>query len=175
LIRLLVGALALLAGCTVEKGVPMNPSPRNVIECKLEAQETYVAGKPVLLRFLLRNRGDRTLYVLRWYTPLEGLAGKILSVTREGQAIPYRGIMAKRGDPLPEEYLTLAPGTEVSNEVDLARSYDLSAPGRYQVEFTSRLHDVAERKSSVPGKQDAHRPREISCGLVEFEIVQPND
>jgi hypothetical protein len=153
----------------------MNRTPEAPIECTLRVQETYVVGEPVRLGFSLQSRAREPLYVLAWYTPLEGLAGDILRVTREGEAIPYRGIMAKRGNPLPEEYVTLAPGATASAEVDLAESYDLSKPGRYQVAFTSQLHDVAERRSSIPRKQDAHRPRAVSCAPVGFEIVRSDD
>ena len=48
--------------------------------------------------------------MLTWYTPLEGMAGEILQVTRDGAKLPYQGILAKRGDPTREEYVTIEPG-----------------------------------------------------------------
>ena len=65
--------------------------------------------EPVNLRFELRNQSDRPLYVLIWYTPLEGVAGEIFQVTRNGEELQYQGVLAKRGDPSREEYITIEP------------------------------------------------------------------
>ncbi len=146
---------------------------RHSFECRLEAEERYVIGEPVNLSFSLHNRADRTLYVLTWYTPLEGLAGEIFRVTREGLEVPYRGVLAKRGDPSREEYAAIEPGAALTEVVDLREGYDLSQAGRYQLEFTSRLMDVTDDAASIPRAQDDHRPQELACNVVSFEIVEP--
>ncbi len=143
------------------------------MECTLEVREKYVRGEPVNLSFSLHSRADRTLYVLNWYTPLEGIAGEIFRVTRDGQELPYQGILAKRGDPLLEDYVALEPGGALSEVVDLREGYDLSEDGRYQVEFTSRLQDVTEDEASIPRAQGDHQPHELACNAVSFEIVEP--
>ncbi|MBE9507216.1 MAG: protease [Chloroflexi bacterium] len=151
----------------------MKETQRNLFECALEAEETYVVAEPVEIRFSLHNRTNRTLYVLTWYTPLEGIAGEIFRVTRDGDDVPYQGILAKRGDPSRDEYVALEPGTAASAVVDLAEAYDLSQAGRYHVEFASRLHDVADDASSIPRKRDDHQPHELPCRAASFRIVQP--
>lgn len=145
---------------------------RYLFECTLEAKERYVIGEPVNIRFSLQNRTDRTLNILTWYTPLEGIAGEIFRVMRNGNEVPYRGILAKRGDPLKEEYVTVEPGATVSAVVDLAKDYDLSQVGRYNVEFTSQLYDVSEEESSIPKKRENHHPQALPCNSVSFEIVR---
>ena len=150
----------------------MTETQRYLFECTLEAKEAYVIGEPVNLRFSLQNQTDRTLNILTWYTPLEGIAGEIFSVMRDGNEVPYRGILAKRGDPSKDEYVTIKPGATVSVEVDLAKDYDLSQVGRYHVEFTSQLYDVAEKESSIPRKRDDHHPQGLPCNSVSFEIVR---
>ena len=144
-------------------------------QCEVEAEKKYVTGQPVNLRFSIRNQSDRTLYILTWYTPLEGIAGEIFSVTRDGEAVPYRGIMAKRGDPSRDEYTVVQPRAEASVVVDLAEEYDLSRAGRYQVEFTSRLHDVTDDESAVPRKRDDHRPQDLRCSTAAFEVARADD
>lgn len=140
-------------------------------ECTLEAEETYVIGEPVNLRFSLHNQTNYTLYLLTWLTPLEGIAGDIFTITRDGDEILYRGILAKRGDPLRDEYAVVKPGAAVSAVVNLAEYYELSQAGRYHVEFTSRLLDVTNDESLIPRKQDDHQPQELTCNTVSFEVV----
>ena len=147
------------------------PTKNTSFECTLEAEETYVIEEPVNLRFSLHNQTDRTLYILTWYTPLEGIAGKIFGVTRDGNEIPYRGIMAKRGEPSRDEYAAVKPRATVSAVVNLAEDYDLSQAGRYHVEFTSQFHDITDDESSIPRKLDDHQPQELRCNTVSFEIV----
>lgn len=146
-------------------------SPNYLFECILEAEDTYVIGEPINLHFSLHNLTDRTLYVLTWYTPLEGVAGEIFSVTRDSEEVPYRGILAKRGDPSRDEYVVVNPGASVSAVVNLAEDYDLSQPGRYHVEFTSRLNDVTDDESSIPRRSEEHQPKALRCNAVSFEIV----
>jgi hypothetical protein len=175
---LLMVLLANACGPKANPEVPPAPVPKaweptkdNFFECTLEAEEAYVMGEPVNLRFSLHNKTDRTLYILTWYTPLEGIAGKIFRVMHDGGEVPYRGIMAKRGDPSRDAYTAIKPGAAVSSVVDLAENYDLSQAGRYHVEFTSRLHDVTDDESSIPRKQDDHKVQELPCNTVSFEIV----
>lgn len=171
-VLVLAGSL-FLTSCGGE--AKMTESGRYPVECTLEAEKKYVTGQPVNLRFSIRNQSDRTLYILTWYTPLEGIAGEIFSVTRDGEAVPYRGIMAKRGDPSRDEYIVVRPRAEASVVVDLAEEYDLSRAGRYQVEFTSRLHDVTDDESAVPRKRDDHQPQDLRCSTAAFEVARADD
>jgi peptidyl-Lys metalloendopeptidase len=141
------------------------------LDCTLEMDETYPVGQPVNLRFELHNQTDRSLYALTWYTPLEGIAGDIFRVTQDGEELPYQGMLAKRGDPTREEYITIEPGEAASAEVDLRTGYDLSVPGSYQVQFTAGLQDVSDDASLVPLKQDDHRSQSLSCNTVSFRIA----
>jgi hypothetical protein len=80
-------------------------------------------------------------------------------------------MLAKRGDPTREEYISIEPGEATSAEVDLRAGYDLSTPEFYQVEFTPGLQDVTDDASLVPLKRDDHRPQSLSCNTVSFGIV----
>jgi peptidyl-Lys metalloendopeptidase len=154
-----------------EEDVPTRTTPKFSLDCTLEMDETYPVGEPVNLRFELHNPTDRPLYVLIWYTPLEGITGDIFQVTRDGEELPYQGMLAKRGDPTLEEYIAIEPGEATSAEVDLRMGYDLSAPGSYQVQFTTGLQDVTDDVSLIPRKRDDHRPQSLSCDPVSFRIV----
>lgn len=140
--------------------------------CTLETEKEFLTRKPVNLRFSLKNQGARTLYVLTWYTPLEGLAGNIFLITRNGsEEVPYRGILAKRGQPTADDYAIVQPGKVLSAEIDLAQSYNLSKTGHYRVEFKGKLFDVTDKKQFIPRKQAAHESQKITCNAVDFKIV----
>jgi len=144
-------------------------------ECMLLAKERYTIGEPINLKFTLKNQTDRTQFILKWYTPLEGIFGEIFRVMRNGEEIPYRGILAKRGEPRREDYVSVEPGDVVSAEVDIAKSWDLSKAGKYRIEFISKLHDVTENESLIPRRKDAHRPQKLVCNAVQFEIIASRD
>jgi peptidyl-Lys metalloendopeptidase len=160
---------------TSEAEMPTSTTPDLSLDCTLEMDETYPVGEPVNLVFELHNQADRPLYVLTWYTPLEGIAGEIFQVTRDGEKLPYQGMLAKRGDPSREEYVAIEPGEVTSAEIDFRMGYDLSTPGSYQVQFTTGLQDVTGETSLVPQKQDDHRPQSLSCNVVGFSIVPASD
>jgi len=151
--------------------MPTRTATELSLDCTLEMDETYTVGEPVTLRFELYNPTDRPLYVLTWYTPLEGIAGDIFQVARDGVKLPYLGVLAKRGDPTRKEYVVIEPGETASAQVDLGMGYDLSTPGSYQVQFTAGLPDVTDDASLIPQKRDDHRPQSLSCNTIDFSIV----
>jgi heat shock protein HslJ len=150
---------------------PVGTTPGLSLGCSLEMDETYPVGEPVNLQFQLHNHTDHPLYVLVWYTPLEGIAGDIFQVTRDGEELLYQGLLAKRGDPMREEYASIDPGEVASGEVDLGMAYDLSSPGSHQVQFTAGLPDVTDDASLVPRKRDDHQSQSLSCNTVGFRIL----
>jgi peptidyl-Lys metalloendopeptidase len=111
----------------------------------IEAPASLASGEAVNVKFTLTNTLSEGLYVLRWFTPLEGLAGDIFRVRRDGLHLPYHGILVKRAPPTAEDYVWLDAGGSISAEVDLAEGYDFSQPGQYTVQFRSpRLSDTAK-------------------------------
>jgi hypothetical protein len=153
------------------EGMPTVTTAEFSLDCTLEMDETYRVGEPVSLRFALHNPTDRPLYVLIWYTPLEGMAGDIFQVTRNGDKLPYQGMLAKRGDPTRDEYVVVEPGETASAQVDLKAGYGLSTPGSYLVQFTTGLQDVTGDGSLLPRKRENHRPQPVPCNTVGFSIV----
>lgn len=133
-------------------------------------QAEYGASEPLSLRYTLTNDSGKTLYVLKWQTPLEGFASDMFVVQRDGEPIPYQGILIKRGAPRPEDYVTLAPGESSSAVVDLAEGYGIYEAGDYSVELRSRLFDIS-------GKQPAERaagrrlsPKAVRSSAVAFKL-----
>jgi peptidyl-Lys metalloendopeptidase len=107
------------------------------LEGKLIVEATdFNSAEPVRARFELTNHGDVDLYVLKWYTPLEGLNSDCLKVTRNGtEKVPYDGPKKKRGQPRPEDYVLVPAGGTVTAEVNVSESYAVSMPASYEIEL----------------------------------------
>lgn len=113
------------------------------------------------VRFTLTNTLSEGLFILKWFTPFEGLAGDIFLVEREGVELPYRGKMVKRGSPLSEDYVWIDAGGSISTEVDLAEGYDFSQAEQYTLQFRSpRLSHTTKT------------PAEQAASLDELAMIQ---
>jgi peptidyl-Lys metalloendopeptidase len=168
-----VVALAwLLVACRSTPTAPaVDPSPDG-LSATLEAPSSLPNGEAVKLTFTLTNHSPEKLYVLTWYTPLEGIFGEIFRVERDGQPIAYEGPLVMRGDPLPENYVLLEPGASVSAEVDLATVYNFSQAGEYTIEFLSpRISHVAKTEREFATSVDDLGPVEIPCNSLSLEIA----
>jgi heat shock protein HslJ len=156
-----------------QQPIAMGATPDLSLDCTLDMGEAYPVDEPVTLGFELHNPTDRPLYVLNWYTPLEGIAGDILEITRDGARLPYQGLLAKRADPTRDEYVAIEPGGTKAAGVDLTTGYDLSTPGTYQVRFTAGLQDVTADETLVARKRNDHQPRPLTCNTTSFRILPP--
>ena len=116
----------------------------------------YDRGESVPIKFSLENLSDRPLRILKWYTPMEGIAGDIFHVALDGHQVEYIGRMVRRGQPLESDYLLLGPYQTVTATVDLAEAYDLSRPGAYSVDFTGTIHDAVVATVDSPRKMEEH-------------------
>ena len=152
---------------SVETVEPSGAELRAVIE----VPAALPSGESVNLRFRLTNHSDQKLYVLKWYTPLEGLAGEIFYIERDGQALPYQGILASRDTPSPDAYVWLDAGESASAEVDLATAYDFSEAGEYTIQFLSpRISHIARSEAEMAKTLDDLGPVQIPSNRVTVEI-----
>ena len=137
----------------------------------LEVPPQMSSGESTQLKFTLVNESDIRLYLLRWYTPLEGIAGEIFAVKRDGRLLPYRGLLASRMPPTPDDYVVLEAGASVSVAVDLSEGYDLSEPGKYTVKFLSpRISHIARSEAEMASTMDELGPVQIPCHEITFKL-----
>ncbi len=163
-------SMAWLLGACGPTPPAVDPAPGG-LSATLEAPSSLPNGEAVRVTFTLTNHSPERLYVLIWYTPLEGIFGEIFQVECDGEAIPYEGPLVMRGDPLPENYVRLEPGASVSAEVDLATAYDFSQAGEYTIEFLSpRISHVAKTESEFAASVDDLGPVETPCNTVSLRI-----
>ena len=157
------------AGATARPG--QEEQPQAELEALLEMPQTLPDGARVPLSFTLLNRSEHALYVLKWYTPLEGIAGEIFHVRRDGRLLPYQGILAMRGDPGPQDYVQLAPGASAEATVDLAQAYDFSQAGTYTIRFISpRISHVAPTEAEFAETVDDLGPVPMPSNTVTVTV-----
>lgn len=107
---------------------------------------TYEIGDPISIDFSLSNRSDQDIMVLKWMSPLEGLSSDCLRIIDDGavpgREVPYDGVLAKRGQPAPDDYIRIPAKGSVTVQIDLANAYPIERPGTYRVELRGPLADV---------------------------------
>lgn len=147
------------------------------LEGYLISASEYRSDKPVTLTFVLVNRSEQDLYVLKWFTPLERLFSDCLNVSRDGERVPYDGPLAKRGTPAPEDYILVPAGDKVSRRFELGRTYDVFTPGSYEASLDTKIGDFfpvssAESLEEAFGKRGGQRTKQIlRGGETRFTIV----
>ncbi len=136
----------------------------------LTAEQYYLTGQPVKIDFTLENMTGEDLFILTWYTPLEGLKGKIFEVMCDSRMIPYEGRMVKRGDPPQEDYIRIVEHGSVSAAVDLAEVYRFPACQECRVKFKGRIHDILRNENLLPRRSNDHQWMDIPGNPVSFRI-----
>ena len=136
----------------------------------LSVEESYVVGKPVIINFTLKNQTDIDLLLLNWYTPFEGLKGRIFLIMCDGKEIPYKGRMVKRGNPAKSDYVRICAGGSLSVKVDLSFAYNLPVSDECQIEFKGKIHDFASDESCIPRRLNDHQGVNVSGNIVLCSI-----
>ncbi len=150
-----------------------------VLKGKLVASKVYDSAEPVKLRFDLTNNGDEDLYVLKWYTPLEGLNSDCLTVIRnEKSKVGYDGPMIKRGRPGPDDYVLVPAGGTVSADVDVSASYAVSLPADYRVELNIQALEhipapaAAKKSAALALAKSTPKLQTVTGGKTKFKVKQ---
>lgn len=114
-------------------------SAANELVTEMSIPETVKKGSPVVLKFTVRNPSSRELKFCKWHTPFEPFMAHYLDITdANGTSAQYKGAMAKRIMPPPEEaYIKVPAGDSAVVEIDLLKGYDIATPGRYKVVYQS--------------------------------------
>lgn len=119
----------------------------SIFRSKLRSADAFQTDEEVSLIFELTNNGAEGVYVLTWYTPLEGLFSDCLNVTKDGTKVRYDGLKVARGKPSDKSYVFIAAGETVSREVVLNEAYDVSRPGKYRVILNAEVRDYIDASS----------------------------
>ena len=100
-------------------------------------QTAYAAGEPVLVDVTITNTGARPAQLLSWMLPAADLEEALFVVTYGRGRAGFVGAHYKRAAPESGDFVQLAAGASLTRHVDLARFYDLSRTGSYDVRFVA--------------------------------------
>lgn len=128
------------------------------LRATLEVDRAWLAaGDDVVAAVTITNDSARTVLVPRWQVPGARLEADLFQVTRDGKPVDYLGILVKRPEPTPADFVAIAPGQSVSGRTELSRHYDMASGGEYLVSF--RLDSAAaNRLTELASEADAAAP-----------------
>ena len=135
---LLIGGAAALVAATTFAAPPAARLAGNLDV----AQGRFAPDEPVALTLHLANRGDASVWVLRWQVPSALIEADMLSVTRNGEPVEYLGRLVKRPAPTAADYVEIAAGAELTATFDPTSVYDMATQGQYAVTFRAWQLDV---------------------------------
>ena len=176
IIAIVLASAAVLGCIESQSGAPANVNPASTVtqthslKYQLNANNSYVVSMPITINFTLENLQAEKLWILKWYTPLEGLRGEIFLVKCDGKEISYEGMMAKRGDPDRDSYMHIVPRGSVSEVVDLSGAYNIPVSNECQIEFKGRIYDVLSSEDKLPRRRDDHQGMDITGNVVTFRV-----
>src|SRR4051794_13485338 len=88
------------------------------------AVSAYPLGDRIMLRFELTNNTDHDLYVLKWFTPLEGIRSDCVEISLNGRSVDlYDGPHLKRAAPHAGDLELVAGGATLTVDFALAETY----------------------------------------------------
>lgn len=170
--------LVLTVAAFLSPGGPARAAGLGDAEVRVEAtQPVYGVADAVVVHVTITNPNTTDLRVLRWQTPVDGLQGPLFQVTRDGEAVPYLGVLVKRPAPTEDDYLVIAPGGTLEADVDLSASWSFAAGGRYEVRYetsSQQLYSTGSAKRAagslasppaglqVEGRPDPVRKRAVA-------------
>ena len=126
------------------------------VEVRLSLSKSALAAREaVMVDVTLTNVSSRTVRLLKWHTPVDGVKEDLFVVTVDGAAAEYNGRHYKWATPEAHDYLTLAPGERVTHTVDLASIYDLSRTGNYSIRYDSEAHHDASHEGISQLRSDS--------------------
>jgi peptidyl-Lys metalloendopeptidase len=120
----------------------------------------FAADERPVVTVTLTNTGTTPERFLSWYVTEDELAAPLLSVTRDGAPVGYRGPLVKRVAPGADDYVVLAPGASLTRRIDLSAMYDLSQTGDYTVTMAVPLATLRGEPAA-----DAHLVRANDLGV----------
>lgn len=115
------------------------------LQTQLSPVDAFSVDQRITVRLTFKNTTNEDLYLLAYETPLRGIERDIFVVELDGERMPYTGIAAFRAGPTKEDWIQLAPGTEISEVIDISGSYDTRRSGTYTVRYNAvqQIHQGA--------------------------------
>jgi peptidyl-Lys metalloendopeptidase len=120
------------------------------LEVGLRTDQRWLEGpQRIEIEFVMANTSKEPVQVLRWQTPIDGIEHDLFRVMRNGSPVTYTGILAKRPEPIAEDYIVIKPGEKISVAFDPSVAYDMTVRGEYTIQYHAVLDRVRRTKAGV--------------------------
>lgn len=99
------------------------------------------ANEPTMMEITFKNKLDEDLFILKCYTPIEGLKSNLFTITRtdssgKEECVKYKGILAKRPRITCANFV---PVKEESYSIPLTEAYQFHEGYEYTIKYTRPL------------------------------------
>jgi hypothetical protein len=93
----------------------------------------------VMARLAFKNRSGRDIFIEKYNACAGGqIENNVFEIRTNGHVLDYKGMLAKRRRPIPEDYLVVPSGQTFGVEVDLTRAYAFpKGLGRYVARYSA--------------------------------------
>ena len=129
---------------------------------KISTKSEHDLGDDVICEVTITNTQDKDYFMLKRYTPLEGLISPLFSITRDGEVVPYDGILVKRGPPSEDDYVCIRAKTSVLSSVDLSEAYSFNSAGPYKVNLQTKITFFADKSTNSSTQLVVSNVQELS-------------
>jgi peptidyl-Lys metalloendopeptidase len=135
-----IAALASFAASAGNNGITVSVTPAKA-----------ASSDDVMVNVTMTNTSSVPQYVLKYYTPFNGIEESLFEVTRDGAKVQYLGAHYKRHEPKSSDYLLLKPGKSYKQNVELSALYDMSISGDYKVRYNAASLNLFSSTFSTSG------------------------
>ncbi|XP_003384044.1 PREDICTED: uncharacterized protein LOC100635299 isoform X4 [Amphimedon queenslandica] len=125
------------------------------------------------------NTASEDYYVGEYFTPLEGIYNRFLTITyQDGTDVPYMGILAGRVAATKENFKLIKAGETISASVDLTEAYTFDKDGTYTIVYDRPLAYLSASEMSNIVK-DEELPQggwnDVVLAKVEINLANTRD
>ncbi|MGK0291901.1 MAG: hypothetical protein ACI9U1_000276 [Porticoccaceae bacterium] len=146
---ILLGINISLSSCS-EPAAQASDQSEGVLQLEITVNRQALSESRVQIDATLTNGLAHSISFSAWNTPFSSqITGRVFKVEKRidvpkfgGQnvggdytLVPYTGIMLKRGAPSTQDYLTLEPGQQISNSLDITAAYGFTERSQLRVTY----------------------------------------
>ncbi len=132
-------SVSLLLSLCVHEWCPVHWS----LHATINNKPVFEMGEVVIVEVTLTNNHPVDYFILKRFTPLEGLEGLrayIFTVTTsKGSILPYDGLMFRRGPAQKDEYIEIRANSSISSTATLSNAYGFCEVGNYLVKLSTTI------------------------------------
>jgi hypothetical protein len=146
---ILLGINISLSSCS-EPAAQASDQSEGVLQLEITVNRQALSESRVQIDATLTNGLAHSISFWTWNTPFsKQITGRVFKVEKRVNGlkfggsdvdsdytlVPYTGIMLKRGPPSPHDYLTLEPGQQIRNSLDITADYGFTENSQLRVTY----------------------------------------